>query len=662
MVILGSRHVRMARMAALSVPEEIGPYRIVRRLGEGGMGIVFEAIRTDIGRRAAIKILKPEFAADEELSRRFVNEARAVIQVDSPGIVQVFDYGRLSDATPYIVMELLLGKTLAARLRELGRHMPIEEYLPIAQSIARTLGAAHARSVIHRDLKPDNIMLIPDSETDGRERVKLLDFGIAKLMADNLAGQTSTCVVMGTPEYMSPEQCRGARDVDDKTDIYSLGVLLFQMASGRRPFLGPSPGELIGQHQYQPAPHLAEVAPWTPSGLAHLVDRMLLKEPSGRPSILSINSELLLIASGLSSITARPLPELASETVPPTLAKPSASNATPQLAAQAVRQSPQRRDLIGRWAILGIVGLISVTGAGIWLKQRRSGLMKLTPQEVTSGTQWKVQQIARSSLTPETGQTVGPVKVDNDAVTNQHQAVVMSNDMNSTVDLANSAVVDLMPPDEDAPKEPRSLQVHPKRLVVPQHSPAEHLMDQVEHAFSKGAYEEAIKLAMQPEIPKSVAVRAWTLIGLSSCRKGDTKLLDTVYKRLSGPDRAPVIEACRRAGISFSSEGTPKLIEQGKKEDQSEFDLARFEARRFLELGQFSVAIERAETAMRTATDAEQQASLWYIVGLAACQLRDISRVNRAVKNLLARPGFVQSITDRCDQRGVVRANDGIFY
>ena len=283
-------------------PERIGPYKVVRKLGEGGMGAVFEAVQEPIGRRVAVKILHAKYAQDPQITARFFNEARAVNLIDHPGIVQVSDYGQLPDGTAYLVMEFLKGETLSQRVKK-GGGLQLFEILRLARQIGSALAAAHDKNVYHRDLKPDNVMLVPDvdSETPGRERAKLLDFGIAKVAqpedqsetgtGPSQAPRTSTDVVMGTPRYMAPEQCRGGVQIDDKADVYSLGIMLYELLGGRAPFIGAS-GEVLAMHIYeQPAP-LQKLAPQLPEDLVALVHRLIQKKKEDRPSMRQVTQEL----------------------------------------------------------------------------------------------------------------------------------------------------------------------------------------------------------------------------------------------------------------------------------------------------------------------------------------------------------------------------------
>src|SRR6266542_698096 len=182
----------------------VGRFRVVRMLGEGGMGQVFEAIQDEIEKRAAVKVLHAELSQNEEIASRFLNEAKAVNIIQHPGIVTIYDYGRLPTGAAFIIMEFLEGESLTRRMQQ---RVPTSEILRICRQIASTLSAAHKKGIVHRDLKPDNVMLVADPDVAGGERCKILDFGIAKvkdLRAEATANQTRDGLVMGTPQYMAP--------------------------------------------------------------------------------------------------------------------------------------------------------------------------------------------------------------------------------------------------------------------------------------------------------------------------------------------------------------------------------------------------------------------------------------------------------------------------
>ena len=226
------------------IGQHIGQYQLVRLLGEGGMGIVYEAVQADLGRRVAIKVLRAEYAAHPQVARRFRNEARAVHIVRHPGLVDIYELGCLDEGGAFIVMEYLEGEPLGRRLHRMGA-MALRDAIRVARQIASPLAAAHARAVVHRDLKPENVMIVADPEVPGGERIKVLDFGIAKLLDDQSGLQpearTRTGMVIGTPRYMAPEQCHGGGAVNAAVDVYALGVVLFEMLAGRRPFPNASP-------------------------------------------------------------------------------------------------------------------------------------------------------------------------------------------------------------------------------------------------------------------------------------------------------------------------------------------------------------------------------------------------------------------------------------
>lgn len=258
------------------------------------MGTVFEAVHETIERRVAIKVLKAEFARVPEVAIRFVNEARAVNRVEHPGIVQISDYGRLPDDTAYIVMEYLRGETLEQRIQRSGGTLPLSDALDIGGQIAAALAAAHAQGIVHRDIKPQNVMLVADQQVPERARVKVLDFGLAKLAGPGVSPffKTSNNSILGTPLYMSPEQCAGAGKVDAQSDVYSLGCLLYETLSGRPPFIAEGVGQILGMHMYDPPEPLGRLAPQTPKAVTQLVHAMLSKEKEQRPAMSEVVKRL----------------------------------------------------------------------------------------------------------------------------------------------------------------------------------------------------------------------------------------------------------------------------------------------------------------------------------------------------------------------------------
>jgi eukaryotic-like serine/threonine-protein kinase len=259
---------------------QVGAYRIVQQIGEGGMGSVWLAEHTMLGRRAAVKLLHPSFSSRQDIVQRFFNEARAATSISDPGIVQIFDFGHHTDGQAYIVMELLDGEPLDRRLQRQGK-LAVNEAMRIMRQVASSLGAAHARGIIHRGLKPENIFMVRDPEVSGGERAKILDFGIAKL-GEQSNVKTQTNALMGTPSYMSPEQCRGSGGLDARSDIYALGCVFFALVTGLPPFVAEGHGELIVMHITAPAPLLSSRAQHVPASLDALVAKCLEKDREQR--------------------------------------------------------------------------------------------------------------------------------------------------------------------------------------------------------------------------------------------------------------------------------------------------------------------------------------------------------------------------------------------
>jgi serine/threonine protein kinase len=249
---------------------QIGNYVVVRRLGEGGMGAVYRAVQPSIGAQVAIKVLHATGESQHSLVQRFLLEARAVNRVQHPGLIKIIDTGELPDRRPYLVMELLDGLSLSDAISKL----PWEIAVHIAADVLDALDAVHEQDIVHRDLKPANIFL-----TRGG-RVVVLDFGIAKLVSPDAAPVTGTGII-GTPEYMSPEQIR-SQPIDRRTDIYAMGILLYETITGRRPFTAAATFDMLVQHVERPPPSPREWTPELPISVADIVLQALAKDPNHR--------------------------------------------------------------------------------------------------------------------------------------------------------------------------------------------------------------------------------------------------------------------------------------------------------------------------------------------------------------------------------------------
>jgi eukaryotic-like serine/threonine-protein kinase len=263
-----------------------GKYRLVEVLGRGGMGAVFGAERVSDGARVALKRIDEAFASDSVACARFAREARAASAAASEHIVQVFDTG-VDDGCPFLVMERLWGEDLGARLRR-THHLAHHEAVDVARQVLLGLERAHAAGVVHRDLKPDNVFLA--DRAGGRKLVKIVDFGMSKMHA---LGRTTPLsltvkgVAVGTPLYMSPEQAAAKADVDERSDLYSVGAILFECVTGRPPYVGESNELVMAAIRTTHAPAVRDVAPKTPLDLAAVIDRALSFERDDRFSSTS---------------------------------------------------------------------------------------------------------------------------------------------------------------------------------------------------------------------------------------------------------------------------------------------------------------------------------------------------------------------------------------
>ncbi len=291
------------------------------------MGKVYLALHPGIGRQAAVKVLTPSDAADPQIVSRFITEARAANAIRHPNIVDIYDSGVLAGGTPYIVMEYLDGETLKQALTR--GPLPLDEAIDWGCQIAEALAAAHAHEVVHRDLKPDNLFLVTDPRRLEKKQVKVLDFGIAKLQNRTLdqVHKTRTGSLLGTPLYMSPEQCMSAKDIDFRTDLYSLGVILYEMVTGRRPFEGDGVYAVISMHINEPPAPPSTYRPDLPSELEAIIMQALAKDPALRQESMAVLLSRLELVRGNSAGSSEALARVHSQRIR-AIALPTSRQAT----------------------------------------------------------------------------------------------------------------------------------------------------------------------------------------------------------------------------------------------------------------------------------------------------------------------------------------------
>jgi serine/threonine protein kinase len=275
----------------IAAGQTVGNYRILSKIGTGGMGAVYLAEHPLIGKRVALKVIHRELAGNRDVVSRFFQEARAVNKIGNEHIVEIHDFGVTGEGDHFFIMEYLEGRTLASIL---SREAPLDvmRSLHLGAQIATALAAAHAAGIIHRDLKPDNIMLLP--RLGDQDFVKVLDFGLAKVFSAATAVKTAAGVLLGTPHYMSPEACESKGDVDHRTDIYALGVLLFQMMTGALPFSGETMGEVLVKQVTALPPAPRGINPAIPPSVEQILLRCLAKPVDARFATMTQLREALL--------------------------------------------------------------------------------------------------------------------------------------------------------------------------------------------------------------------------------------------------------------------------------------------------------------------------------------------------------------------------------
>ena len=364
-------------------------YRVERVLGQGGMGVVVAAEDTTLGRPVAVKFLLPDARCDPMTTERFLREARAAVKIKSEHVARVIEVGKLDDGSPYIVMEFLEGRDLAEVVK--SGALAVDDAVEYVLQACEALAEAHTAGIIHRDLKPANLFLA--ERADGSPVIKVLDFGISKVIESGKVdgGLTRTSAMMGSPFYMSPEQTKSAKDVDARTDLWALGVILYELVTGSPPFHGENMGELVAAILTEAPKPLGEAKSGLPGGLETVVMRCLEKDPDARYANVGELAQALIafaperarlsgeravrVAAGASQSQTQPLGSSSFVTAPtePGVARSDAESAgrtatswaetNGETAGTAAPQPPRTR---APWVLLGGVAA-ALTGGGIYL-------------------------------------------------------------------------------------------------------------------------------------------------------------------------------------------------------------------------------------------------------------------------------------------------------
>ncbi|MBJ6764069.1 protein kinase [Myxococcaceae bacterium JPH2] len=555
-------------------------YEIESVLGRGGMGTVHLARHLRLpGKQVAIKVLHHAASLPADIPVRFRREAEIASRLAHPNIVEVLDFDTLEDGSPFMVMEYLRGESLSRRMRKQKR-IPLHETLALAREMGSALQAAHRAGVVHRDLKPGNVFLIP-TEAGGRitEQVKLLDFGISKIL-DSQTVQTLDAVLMGTPQYMAPEQALGHNSsVDARTDLFAFGCIVYEMLVGRGPFAGDTVAELIYQIVHEPPADLATLAPELPESVVAALLHALQKRPEDRPADASTFIEELtgtpleLRAPASPSLRptttprAPPPSEPIAPVAPPTPvtqnARPDApgpASATPLLPpADRVRAHARRRAL--PWVVAGVLGLVA---AAAWWRSpvgdsAVAGAPRVAPNAPTT-------HPAPVAPTP-TGTTQPQTELPPNAHAHPAQVAQPEPGLDEVPEAhpapeAHPEAVDHEAPPTNPLQETPGVATRveaPRVSTVPNSRPAtaERISEPVrqdlaaaEQALAADDIEGALRLIRMSQ-RKQVTGASYALIARVHCRQGDLANAKAQWSRIPASERPRVRQYCRRYHIDL---------------------------------------------------------------------------------------------------------------
>jgi serine/threonine-protein kinase len=448
----------------LAVPGAIlaGKYRMDAAIGYGGMGSVWRATHLGLGEPVAIKLVSSELVRSREGLRRFDNEAKAAAKIGGRHVPHVFDNGVLEDGTPFLVMDLLQGRTLFARIHQEGP-IPLPETVSILDQCGRALTRAHSLGIIHRDIKPDNVFLAQSIDEDAGYVVKVLDFGIAKVTdtSNTSISATRTGAILGTPTFMSPEQARGIRAIDSRADLYSLGLVAYTMLTGNLAFTGESVGDLLIQICVHPLPSLRAAAPWLPPAMEDWFQKACARDPDARFPTARALIDALRVAAGISAAPpgwpasaplntpAGPGGALGDAGIAAQLPLPSTTDGA-SLALPSPTNSRSNRVL---WGACVLIGLVALSGAGVAFGVIRHGA-RLASHAVPSSS-------APSPVATVLPRDIAPLPVETQAAPSPAGSVPLTTGPSETSRRRNGSVVHPSTPATAMPPKPPSTMPSP---------------------------------------------------------------------------------------------------------------------------------------------------------------------------------------------------------
>jgi len=469
-------------------------YRVEKVLGRGGMGVVVAATHVELDQRVALKFLLPDAMDNMEVVERFAREARAAVKIESEHVARVIDVGKLENGLPYMVMEYLNGRDLAALLDDRGK-LSVEDTLDYVLQACEAIAQAHALGIIHRDLKPANLFVT--TRPDGTTSIKVLDFGISKVSLSGASpaemSLTQTAAIMGSPTYMSPEQMRASRDVDPRADIWALGVILYELLTGQPPFVGSTMPELCASILKDPPEPIRNVMPDVPAPLEASILRCLEKNPAARfaniaeltgalvefaPKRARLSAERtarILRGAGVQTVSVAPIISHAPRPKPePIVVSTATAGAWSHAPNKAEPAKPARSAGAPQWVILGGVALVGAAGLVAWQMRTEAPVASTAvlahPSVAASPAPAAPEPVAKMEVAPPPAASALPAA---SAPIEPREAPVPATDTPATaaatpkIETPTAAAVKA----RAKPAAPPALPTHPKATTEPQPTP-----------------------------------------------------------------------------------------------------------------------------------------------------------------------------------------------